>query len=518
MVFSKEVHNKIYFIGLLLLVASMPLSAFMMSVSQITLFVNWLLELNFKQKFQKIYTRKSILIFSSIFLIHVLGLIYTTDFQYAYNDLKVKVPLLILPIIIGTSNSLYLKQLKYIFIAFSSAILLGTLISLYRYYGLGNTEISDVRQMSAFISHIRFSLMINLAIFSLLYLTFKETSRLLQIIFILVSLWFLLFLFILQSFTGLIIFLIISSFYAIYTFFKSKNKILKFSTIIALSLIIFTSTYYVMSIISDFYNVKELKFSQLENVTPDGNYYVHDTLNLSIENGNYIYIYICHKELEDEWHKHSIFNINSQDSKKQIIRYTLIRYLSSLGLRKDATGIRQLTDSDIKAVENGATNYKYLNVSIEKKIYELVWEFDNILKGQDPNGHSTAQRIEFFKAGYEIAKRNLFFGVGTGDVQTEFNAQYELSNSLLSQNKRLRAHNQLLTFIISFGIIGFIIIILCIIYPIIIEKTHKILLFNVFIIILFLSFLNEDTLETQAGITFFVFFYSIFSFGFKKLN
>lgn len=516
MIFTKEVHNKIYFIALILLAASMPLSVFMMSVSQIILLINWILELNFKEKFQKLITRKSIIIFFAVFFVHALGLIHTTDFNYAYNDLKVKVPLLILPLIIGTSNALNFKHLKYIFLAFSSAILIGTLIGIYKYLGFGNSEISDVRQMSAFISHIRFSLMINMAIFSLIYFTIREKSRLLQILYIIVSIWFLAFLFILQSFTGFVVFIVIGSFYAIYILFKSNNKIVKISFLSMLFVIILSSTYYVIDIITDFYKVEELKFSQLDKISADGNYYNHDTLNLVIENGNYIYIYICNKELDKEWLNRGNININNRDSKGQQIRYTLIRYLSSLGLRKDADGVKKLTIEDIKAIEQGATNYKYKNVSLEKKIYESIWEFDNILKDQNPNGHSTAQRIEFFKAGYEIVKRNLFFGVGTGDVQSEFNSQYELSNSKLNQNNRLRAHNQLLTFIIAFGIIGFLVIIVALLLPVINEKTYKILLFNIFIIISILSFINEDTLETQAGITFFVFFYTIFTFGFNS--
>lgn len=516
MILSKEIHNKIYLIGLFLLAASMPLSVFMMSVSQIILLLNWILELNFKEKFKILFSRKSLLIFSSIFIVHIVWLINTTDFHYAYNDLRVKVPILVLPIIIGTSNSLNYKQIKNIFLAFSAAILLGTLISLYKYMGFGDSAISDVRQMSSFISHIRFSLMINLAIFALLYYSFKEDKLIFQIILILVSIWFLAFLFILQSFTGLIIFLVIGFIYAIYTFLKSKNVVLKVSFITALLLIVIYSAYYVMSIVSDFYDVEELKFSQLDIKTPNGNYYNHDTLNLSIENGNYIYVYVCHKELEDEWAKRINVGIDRLDAKGQIIRYTLIRYLSSLGLRKDAEGVRQLKNIDINAVLNGVTNFKYPKVSIEKKIYEFVWEFDNILKDQNPNGKSTAQRIEYIKAGYDLVKRNLYFGVGTGDVQAEFNSYYEMSNSKLNQDKWLRAHNQLLTFIITFGIIGFLIIFFGFIYPIINEKSYKILLFNIFLIISLLSFLNEDTLETQAGITFFVFFYTIFVFGFQN--
>ena len=126
------------------------------------------------------------------------------------------------------------------------------------------------------------------------------------------------------------------------------------------------------------------------------------------------------------------------------------------------------------------------------------------------------QRIEYLKTAKEIISKHFLFGVGTGNVRISFDKEYELMNSSLEKEWRLRAHNQLVTFLLTFGIFGFIIVIFSMFYPAIKEKGYKKFLFSVIFIIMFFSFLNEDTFETQAGVTFFVLFYSLLLFSEKQ--
>ena len=50
------------------------------------------------------------------------------------------------------------------------------------------------------------------------------------------------------------------------------------------------------------------------------------------------------------------------------------------------------------------------------------------------------------------------------------------------------------------------------------EEWFKNYLFTFSFFIAFLSMINEDTLETQAGATFFAYFYSLFLFAYKSKN
>jgi O-antigen ligase len=185
--------------------------------------------------------------------------------------------------------------------------------------------------------------------------------------------------------------------------------------------------------------------------------------------------------------------------------------LASKNLRKDAEGINQLTLDDIRAVEHGVANYKYTNLSsLKGRIYETWWEFDLYKRSGDPNGHSLTQRFEYWKTALAIITENRLIGVGTGDVKAAIDEQYEKSNSTLYKEFRLRTHNQYLSIAIAFGSIGLAWFLFTLIYPMLKQKMLFDYLYITFFIITVISFFTEDTLETQAGATFFAFFNSFF--------
>ena len=135
----------------------------------ISLITNWLLELDFRRKLEQIKADKSILIFSAIFLIHVLWLINTQNYKYAFHDLGNKAILILFPIIIGTSKILSITKIKTILIWFSLAVVSSSVISTMILVGVVDLNVQDIRDISPFISHIRLSLLINISIFSLLF-------------------------------------------------------------------------------------------------------------------------------------------------------------------------------------------------------------------------------------------------------------------------------------------------------------------------------------------------------------
>jgi O-antigen ligase len=119
-------------------------------------------------------------------------------------------------------------------------------------------------------------------------------------------------------------------------------------------------------------------------------------------------------------------------------------------------------------------------------------------------------RLEFWKTAFYIIKNNPLMGVGTGDAQSEFNQAYEQTNSSLNPEWRLRSHNQYLAIGVSFGVLGLLYFLFYLIYPAckLQKKLH--FLYWPFFIIALLSFFTEDTLETQTGVTFFIFFQTLF--------
>ena len=263
-----------------------------------------------------------------------------------------------------------------------------------------------------------------------------------------------------------------------------------------------------------FYYREEIDFSRLDQYSFFGNPYSHDTLSAETENGYHVWIYVNEDELREGWNSLSQYKYDGKDKRGQDVRYTLIRYMTSKGLRKDISGLRSLDPADIFAIEKGNTNYLFLNrFSLYPRVYEVLWEIEKYRRGEDPGGHSVAQRLVYLKAAVSIIRENPVFGTGTGDVRKELIRYYENNVPELDSRWWGPAHNQFITFLVVFGITGFVLAMAFFFLPPVLEKRHRSYLFNVFFIIVILSMLTDDTLETQTGVSFVMFFYSLFVFG-----
>ena len=512
-------HHKIYLFGLIALAVSLPLSLFTTSVAEIILISNWLLEGKFKQKWDIFRKRKSLWFIGSIYLVHLIGLIFTSNFDYALHDLKIKLPFLILPLVIGTTSEVTRKELKWILVFFIGAITVSTLASTSVLFGIIPYEFHDTRQISLFVDHIRFSLLINIAIFSIFYMLLGKGYKLKKpefYLYVVVLIWLILFLGLLQALTGILVFMV-TSFILFWMYLKEvRHLVLKWFLAVMVITVSFLVISYVTKAVDRFYSVEEVDPDKMDSTTSNGNPYTHILDSKQIENGYYVWIYLCEDELRKEWNKRSTFDFDGKDKLGQDLRHTLIRYLTSKGFRKDSLGMSKLSANDIDFVENGIANYIYgRKYSLYPKLYEVIWQVDVFRRGGNPSGHSITQRILYLEAALGIISDHFWTGVGTGDVKDSFHDYYEKTNSQLDKSWRLRAHNQYLTFLLTFGIIGFLWILFSMVYPAFIEKKWADYLFIMFFIIGFLSMLNEDTLETHIGNSFFSFFYALFLLGTK---
>jgi hypothetical protein len=66
---------------------------------------------------------------------------------------------------------------------------------------------------------------------------------------------------------------------------------------------------------------------------------------------------------------------------------------------------------------------------------------------------------------------------------------------------------------VAFGIVGLFYFLFAIFYPVFKTTLQKNFLFTAFFLIIFFSMISEDTLETQAGATFFALFFTLLLFG-----
>jgi O-antigen ligase len=187
--------------------------------------------------------------------------------------------------------------------------------------------------------------------------------------------------------------------------------------------------------------------------------------------------------------------------------------MASKDLKKDAEGLASLSDVDIHNVESGIANANYTEQrGLKARLHKVFWEYQVYKAYRNPSGHSVFMRLEFWRNAMGIIKDNPIVGVGTGDVIDAVALQYNKTNSQLDAKWRLRAHNQFLAIGIALGIIGMLVFGFSMLYPYLSSKGYNDLLFTAFFVTAFLSMLTEDTLESQAGVSFYIFFFCVFLF------
>jgi len=331
---------------------------------------------------------------------------------------------------------------------------------------------------------------------------------------LLAMIWLAVFLAISESGTGIFVLIVASVILAFYGLAKISSLTIKLIVIILAILLPASILFYLNTTIKSYLVPHKNDLDNIEYYTSNGNPYYNDTVIYPVENGSYIGLYICDVELREAWNKRSNLNYDSTDKRGQDLKSTLIRYLNSKGLRKDELGVNQLTDEDIRNVEKGFANVYYAKkISINSRIYKLLWEYQTVQRGGNPGGLSVIQRIEYWRASWAIIKSNFWIGVGTGDLNLAFEAQYKKMNSVLPLEFRHRSHNQFFAIWIAFGVFGLIWFIFSLFYPPVKKKMLFEYFYFIFFVVMVLSMLEEDTLETQMGVTLYAFFNTFLLFG-----
>jgi hypothetical protein len=491
----------------------LPTSHFLMSVSSIGLAINWLVEGDFRTKYDRIKTTKfASLVFSSLFFVPLLWVVDTQNFQEAKQFIIGALPLLSFPLILSTIPQLNEREWKILMYSFLLGLSIACIAGYLAFINNGWGSIDfDGRRMSVFISHIRLSILIVIGLYFLYQIFGTKKSMVTRVLIILWALLFMNFIRMMESGTGFVAMAVLAFILLFNYWIHLQNKVVRVASLIGFFALLSGISFYILNLYR--YQTEVRDTNDLENLevfTQYGNPYTHDTQRKWLENGNYIWIYISFDELEKAWNERSNYDFSGKDAKGQPLYSTLLRYLTSRGLRKDYNAVYQLTSAEIELIEQGITSHIPPKKGFTGRIEQVIFELVNFNLNHNPNGHSVVQRIHYFSAGWEIFKMNFWFGVGTGNAQTNYNNYYNTIQSTLAPEKRLRAHNQLLTFFVNYGLIGGIICIFALVYPLFIRKINLSQL--VFICLATISYLVDDTLDTQAGVGFIAFFFGLFFF------
>jgi O-antigen ligase len=153
-------------------------------------------------------------------------------------------------------------------------------------------------------------------------------------------------------------------------------------------------------------------------------------------------------------------------------------------------------------------SYKYIDTLRIKYDY-TVYDLELTSIKESANNYSISRRLFSNRVAYAVFLEHPLLGTGEGNIKSEIEKKYqELYGFILTENI-LMPHNQYLRVLTSTGIIGFLIFMYCFYSPLFNNKNYRHLPLLIVYLILSFSFISEDTLDIQLGLTFSLFFIMI---------
>jgi len=237
--------------SLALLFITLPMPKYNLSTQAlIVLAISWLLLNSFKEKKQLLKKHaSSILLLSSLYGVFLIGMVYTQNMTHGLEQLKDKLPFLVIPLIIGTTQTLTSKN-KFKFIKiFSVSVLLMALFALVKAWyihleGMGDYFVYDKLSVLLNKHTTYYSLYCVIAISYFLYdlLQLKKTNVFISILAIAILLFFI---YLLSARIAIVALLVVAVYYIKMQITHRKQKF--FLSLLAvgilLSTLLFSSNY-----------------------------------------------------------------------------------------------------------------------------------------------------------------------------------------------------------------------------------------------------------------------------------
>ena len=421
----------------------------------------WILQGNYKESVRRFLQNKISICFLVPFVILFLRVSVQSPSAKSIQYIIKFLPLLICPFVLGSSCRLDSLKKRWILFSFVAFVVLNTAIC-YIIFMIRSSSLLNIRAISLFMPFIDYSLYVILGIaICVHYVFFEKIARFKKCLLLLSAIWLLFFTFYLKSLTGYLALFAAIFFSVIYIY---KGLMSRFQRKVFFFLCAFVAIVIAALVYSEaryFIHIDKCDINKLDCNTSKGNFYTHN-LSRDVENGHLVNVYVCQQEIEAMWQERTSLSVWAHDRWGNIYYYTLLRYMTSKNLRKDAEGLSELTDADIEAVKNGFTNYRFTNNKNPfKRIYEAFWELNTYYSGGNPNGHSIIQRFEFYKSAFSVIKEHVWFGCGTAvDVKLQ---QVYSENKILDANRWHLPHNQFILICCMCGSVGLLLYLLSLI-------------------------------------------------------
>ena len=393
---NQFVHQRIFLWACFFMVMVLPFGKAPVSIAAALIFISWIREGGMRQKWQALKNNPYTWMFSSVYLIHILGMIYTSNLSFGLFDLQIKLSLLLMPIVFLSTHSYMLyENIQKLFFIFVISCFFAAVFCLIKaaWTYTSSIYVFYYESFSMFLHPAYFSMYLNLALCFILFDMEKiwKQNLFTKVFLLFCCVFFPFVIILLSSKIGFFVMMIIFIVFAYHMVFVRKK--------------------FYIGIISLFLLLTSIMYLVLFSPT------AFQRFRLSA---------------------YALFN-------------------------------------DAKMNPHEGTNV----------------------------------RMHIWKSGMELVSESPFMGYGTGDIKDVLVKKYLEKGIVEAYTYKLNAHNQFLQICIATGALGFILLVLSLYLPFIHSIRQKKYLYALFILIIFLNFLVESMLETQAGVIFYAFFNSL---------
>ena len=139
-----------------------------------------------------------------------------------------------------------------------------------------------------------------------------------------------------------------------------------------------------------------------------------------------------------------------------------------------------------------------ISPTMRNKLINTQQDVNVYANQKDPNFNSLATRMVSYKTALKIAKENILWGCGQGDLKDKNDALFK--RDYPSIVTPIIPHNQFMLYLAATGLIGLIIFTIAFTAPFWLNKFYKFELMQVAYVILLLAFQFEAMIETQIGV------------------
>lgn len=455
---------------------------------------NWLIEGRWREKWQMARSSRALHVYLAFYAILLIGLIWTENIGFGLSVMQVKLPLLVVPLVMLTSRPLEGRSRSSALFAFVGTVFVVSVISVIRMFTIPDLP---YREAVPYISHIRFALCCCMVIF--IAWGHCRRSMAIWVLSVAIILWMLCFLVLIRSYTAIVVLMAVS-------FVAVLHHRRRWWMVVLWLLVVGGVSLSVAREVQSYYRLCPMSELPLKETTAGGRPYYHACDGI-VENGNYLNNYINIDELRAEWPRRSKESLADEINGGFCREVVLIRYLNACGLTKDSVGVWAMTEDDVRAVERGVENPVYESGNpLRKMVYVMLFERENWVHTGTVSGFTMLQRFELWRATWKVIKENPLVGVGTGDAVDAMHAELEeMDSELIGTTKR--THNEYLSLVAMVGFLGVAVLAVMFLRAVVRpkhlkNKTKHLALIVAWLIVVLVSFLTEDTLDTLAGILF----------------